>query len=349
MGLRYIGSKARVAAEILDVVGEPPDGACRFLDAFCGTGAVAEVAAARGWPVHLNDALASSVTMATARLLGADQVPMVATGGYAATIAALNALTPIEGFFTREYSPLSRTVTGTERRYFTEANTGRIDAIRLRIRELHFSHLINDLEHELLIADLIVAANHVANIAGTYGCFLAEWSSSARRELLLRPRMLPEWGGTVSTTVQDVRALVYRPGDVVYFDPPYTKRQYAAYYHLLETLAAGDAPAVTGVTGLRPWRHLASEFSYKSRALAALERLITDCPARRVLLSYSSEGHVSRHDLEACLSRLGGELRVHDLGRIGRYRPNVVATQRAEVHEYLFELRRPADTLRDAA
>ena len=41
--------------------------------------------------------------------------------------------------------------------------------------------------------------------------------------------------------------------DTVYLDPPYTKRQYAAYYHVLETLAYGDEPEVSGVTGLRPW------------------------------------------------------------------------------------------------
>ena len=34
--------------------------------------------------------------------------------------------------------------------------------------------------------------------------------------------------------------------DAVYADPPYTKRQYAAYYHILETIAAGDRPLISG-------------------------------------------------------------------------------------------------------
>ncbi|MEU0575679.1 DNA adenine methylase [Dermacoccus nishinomiyaensis] len=45
-GVRYIGNKARVADAILDLAGDPGDG--RFVDAFCGTGSVAAVAASRG-------------------------------------------------------------------------------------------------------------------------------------------------------------------------------------------------------------------------------------------------------------------------------------------------------------
>ena len=40
--------------------------------------------------------------------------------------------------------------------------------------------------------------------------------------------------------------------DTVYLDPPYTKRQYAAYYHILETISLGDEPIVEGICGIRP-------------------------------------------------------------------------------------------------
>ena len=113
-------------------------------------------------------------------------------------------------------------------------------------------------------------------------------------------------------------------GDVAYFDPPYTKRQYAAYYHLLETIAVGDSPDVVGVTGLRPWQSLASDFCYKTKALKAISTLVAATPARRILLSYSSEGHVTLDALREALSA-HGEVKVHDLGAIGRYRPNSVA------------------------
>jgi adenine-specific DNA-methyltransferase len=141
-------------------------------------------------------------------------------------------------------------------------------------------------------------------------------------------------------TVGDAIQLEYGAQDVAYFDPPYTKRQYAAYYHIPETIALGDAPEVGGVTGLRPWKHLASDYCYRTRARSALRELIETCPADRILLSYSNEGHVTRDDVEAVLEG-HGDVVVHTVGSIGRYRPNKgAATRGSHVEEYVFEVLR---------
>lgn len=57
MGYRYIGSKARIADEIIEYVKETAtmESGGFFVDAFSGTGVVAEKAAQIGWPVHVND------------------------------------------------------------------------------------------------------------------------------------------------------------------------------------------------------------------------------------------------------------------------------------------------------
>jgi len=70
------------------------------------------------------------------------------------------------------------------------------------------------------------------------------------------------------------------------------KRQYAAYYHVLETIVRHDEPPLTGSTGLRPWRTHASDWCYKRRAPAALEALVTKSSAERVVLSYSEDGQI---------------------------------------------------------
>jgi adenine-specific DNA methylase len=93
-------------------------------------------------------------------------------------------------------------------------------------------------------------------------------------------------------TTEDVFAIKSRPNDVIYLDPPYTKRQYASYYHVLETITLGDNPGVEGVAGLRPWKSRASVFCYKAKALQALVKLASSQGANRVLISYSEElGH----------------------------------------------------------
>src|SRR6185437_13594390 len=155
MSLRYIGSKARIADQIAAILGPWP-GQGRFVDAFCGTGIVARHAADLEWPVLLNDHLSSSVTMASAQVLAGAR-----------------------GFVWREYSPASL-ARGVERRYFTEANAARIDAIRGQIATWESSGTISPAEARLLVADLLAATNRVANIAGTYGCFLRNWTANAR-------------------------------------------------------------------------------------------------------------------------------------------------------------------------
>src|SRR5690606_16072947 len=111
-------------------------------------------------------------------------------------------------------------------------------------------------------------------------------------DIELRPRALFAGGGSITTSTLNATAVPVFVDDVVYLDPPYTKRQYAAYYHLLETIALGDEPSVEGVTGLRPWREKASDFCYRTRALGALTSLVNKLPARRIVISYSDDAHI---------------------------------------------------------
>jgi adenine-specific DNA-methyltransferase len=336
VGVRYIGSKARVADTILDLAGDPREG--RFIDAFCGTGSVAAAAADRGWAVTLNDALPSAVAMGIGATVGRGNVPFTALGGYASAVRALNEVPGHPGFLHAEYSPASASRGPVERRYFTEHNAARLDAMRAQIRRWSAARSLTWVEEELLIADLLQGANEVANISGTYGCFLRDWSASALREVKVRERALPHRTTDLDAIVGDVSLAPTTAEDTVYLDPPYTKRQYSAYYHVLETIHAGDSPEVGGVTGLRPWKDKASDYCYKTRALDALTRLVLGMTAHRILLSYSNEGHVPQERLVNALTE-AGSVTVHEVKTIGRYRPNAQASARGNtVNEYVIEV-----------
>ena len=111
----------------------------------------------------------------------------------------------------------------------------------------------------------------------------------------------------------------------------------AAYYHVLETLAHGDEPKVSGVTGLRPWGAKASPFNYKRLALSALLKLVQNTRATRVLISYSSDGHIDLQDLGVGLEKLGA-VEIHKLREIPRYQPRGLGG--ASVGEFVLELQR---------
>lgn len=339
MTFRYIGSKSRLVDQIAAYIGHPKQGGF-FVDAFCGTGVVAEAAADLGWNVRINDSLHSAVISAGARLTSADQAAFKKLGGYAKAIARLNAAKPKHGFMWREYSPASVDTCGLERRYFTLENAARIDAMRALIASWAEAGAIDEVEERLLIADLFGALNRVANIAGTFGCFLSTWTGQSQDKITMRCRELKASGVHVEATVGDVFDVPNTAKDLVYLDPPYTKRQYASYYHILETVALGDEPTVEGVAGLRPWKGLASDFCYKTRALKTLSRLVHGLNARKVLLSYSSEGHICMKDMQTELSMIG-TTKMHPLGTIGRYRPNKAASSTAsDVNEFLVVVER---------
>ena len=341
MCVRYIGSKTRVVQAILGYIGKPNGGT--FYDAFSGTGAVARAASEAGWQVHVNDHLTSAAMMSLARVTSSAQAAFLGTGDYSRAILELNAAQPRCGFIWREYSPASMHYCGVTRMYFTEENAKKLDGMRSQIDRWYRNKLISHTEMCILVADLLGAANRVANTAGTYGCFLSRWQRQSMNPIRVIERDIPSSAPKATMTSRDVLELRCEPEDTIYFDPPYTKRQYAAYYHILETIALGDEPAVKGVGGIRPWKDKASDYCYKVRAPLALERLVKHCRARRIFLSYSSQGHVSLDALTDNLAKLG-TVKVHDLDQVGRYRPNRAASKTgSKVQEVLFEIRKEQD------
>ena len=71
MGYRYIGSKARIANDIIQYLGVPQTEDGYFIDAFSGTGIVASKAADAGWKIKINDMMHNAAVISEARLLSA--------------------------------------------------------------------------------------------------------------------------------------------------------------------------------------------------------------------------------------------------------------------------------------
>ena len=337
MAIRYLGSKLRVLEALADLIGRPSTGAGRLVDGFSGTGVVASIAADLGWEVHVNDHLRCARLLSSARLVSSSDVLYGSIGGYVEAVARLNSAPPKPGFLWREYSPASEGHAPRPRLYFTEENAARLDGMRLQISQWADAGVLSDAEVGLILADLIEAASAVANTAGTFGCFLSTWSSTALRQLEVTARVLRSDPVRFTCGELDVFSVPTEEQDTLYLDPPYTKRNYAAYYHVLETIAHGDEPTVTGVTGLRPWESKASPFNYKRRALEAMLTLVKQSLARRVLISYSNEGHINLEALARGLQPWG-VVEIHELGEISRYQPRGPIVQ--GVGEFVIEFHR---------
>lgn len=325
MGYRYIGAKTRIINWVLGTVSETCKSGDHVVDLMTGTASVASALRAAGYRVTANDVMTYSYHHACTALLLSEPpsfsglaetfVSRRATrlfdgSAYEGVLQAITDLDPVEGYFWCELSPGGKPANGEQpRNYFTTENAMRIDAARTWIRDAASQGVINPLEHSLLLHDLIMAANDVANIAGTYGHYLSKTVERSRVPLALSPTtwapMLNDVGGHEVTRgyAEDVAARL--AADVCYIDPPYMKRQYAANYHVLETLAREDEPEAVGVSGLRPWRDQYSNFCTKTKIHDSFRRIFggMDCP--RFIVSYSEDGLIPVEGLVELFSEFG--------------------------------------------
>ncbi len=320
-------------------------------DLFCGTAAVSGLFKRLGNRVVANDNLRLGYVFAQAalnisdepvfaRLFNAGEIPKnIAVSLYEArydhVLAYLNELPGEEGFLFREYCPGGTHTGRFERRYFSDENARKIDAIRSRLALWRKEELLSEAELCLLLADLMRATNRVANIAGTYGCFIKHWDARAQKPIsLLRSPIIPSVFAHEVLSADANAVARSHDFDVLYLDPPYTWRHYGAYYHILETIALGDEPAVSGRTGLRPWEDSRSRYCHRTDAVNALAELVACARARHLFLSYNDEGLISHDQIISILSTRGNPL----CSEVGyrRYRSNHGGTKKNVLRERLY-------------
>jgi len=350
MAIEFIGHKRNLLPFIINVIEDETGGVPKeIVDLFCGTASVSRKFKELGYRVIANDHLVFCSTFAKAVLLVnsepvfagiSDQIGNVTgrllePGPYPRVLAHLHSLPGYSGFFCKHYSPASSQYSDFQRMYFTTQNAARIDAIRRQIQR--WAPLLTEAEEALLICDLIRASNAVSNIAGTYGCYLKYWKRRAKRPLTLKPSTITPGSPRHQVFCEDANTLAERvEAPIIYADPPYTKRQYSAYYHIPETIAVGDEPQISGRTGLRPWEDKASDYCYRSRAPDALADLVSKLNCQFFFLSYSVDGQMSHQTILEVLSTRG-RVKTYS-AHYRRYKSNLVSRRTEPLEEKLYAL-----------
>ena len=311
--MKYIGNKSNLLGfieESLKTAAVPFQGT--FTDLFSGTTSVAEHFKKLGFSITANDFMTYSYVFQRA-FIESNEIPTfdkvleslnlsVSTSPAQATLDFLNNLAPQEGYAFQNYGAEGN----QNRMYFTRENACLIDSMRDTIQKWNDEDLVNDPEFYYLLAVLIDAADHVANMSGTYGAFLKIWRSVALKRINLKVR--PVFGNSKYNYANKRRAedlITEISGDILYLDPPYNSRQYAPNFHVLESIAVWDKQALSGKTGLRNYENQKSDFSSKMKAAQALETIISHANFHFIALSYNNEGIIPHEDLLAILEAKG--------------------------------------------
>ena len=347
MGYRYIGSKDKLASTLIAEIRHKCPDAHSVIDLMAGTGLFSLALRREGYRVIASDVMTYSFHHLVVNLklnhapefVGLHNIVHTGENTYESVLEYLNHIQSEAGYFTKEYSPGGNPTAGCKpRMYFTTENASKIDAIRKTIKEWHEHNMINDIEHSLLLHDLIMAANDIANIAGTYGHYLSHFVQRSTDPILLSPSVFEENNNTEGHEIRRGYAEELSPlltGDVCYIDPPYIKRQYAANYHILETLAREDEPEAIGESGLRPWRDQYSNFCSKVRIRNAFDLIIRSINCRDIFISYSEDGLLPINDLMNFLG-LYGNVELSEI-RYKRFRSNN-SKKGLDLTEYLIYL-----------
>jgi len=280
--LRYMGNKNRLLQEICPIIEAlcPPGGTvCDLMAGTCAVG----YALKGPRRIFANDVQTYSYIVARALIENPGECISSASCWFLEDPYRTGL--QVSGFFTAHYADT----------YFSEAQCRALDALRRAIEPLP------EPRRSLYLAALLCAMGRCQSTTGHFAQFLPDANP---RVTALRALDLWEVFLSCCSLFSAVQAgdglafclpteeLLLRPEmaevDCFYLDPPYTADQYSRFYHILETAALMDAPALSGKGRYRTGR-FRSDFCYRDRAEAAFSRVMmhTSSFGAPLVISYS--------------------------------------------------------------
>lgn len=219
------------------------------------------------------------------------------------------------GFITELYAPEDTyNIKEGERVFFTTRNANYIDTCRAMIETFP-----KDIQ-PFFIAPLISEASVKNNTGGVFKGFYKNKEG------------IGQFGGTAKNALSRIKADIEIPFpifsnfecevvnyqsdsntlakelknlDVVYIDPPYNQHPYGSNYFMLNLINNYNKPAsISDVSGIpRDWNR--SNYNKKAKALESMKSLCENLDSKYLLISYNSEGFISKEEMLIMLNSVG--------------------------------------------
>ncbi|MFM7390346.1 MAG: DNA adenine methylase [Vampirovibrionales bacterium] len=323
--ITYIGNKrlllphiAVVLDELIKNLNKPH---VSSLDLFSGSGCVSRLLKLKTNHVYANDLESYSCLINRCFLKNkADINWLEATHMLESSLQHIDALLETgllleERWIRTHYAPKNeQAIQKDDRCFYTVENALFLDASRVVL------HQLPTLYKELLLAPLLSKASVHVNTAGIFkgfyknkagiGQFGGEGQHALKRikgKITLELPCLVDSPASFEVFQQDALALVQTlPAvDIAYLDPPYNQHPYGSNYFMLNAIATNKQPQnISKVSGIPDdWNR--SPFNKAAEAQATLFEVVQKLKARYVVISYNSEGFISKEAFLTFLKTLG--------------------------------------------
>lgn len=317
--ITYLGNKRR----LLDFIGQAVKQVrtrlggrtLRCFDAFAGSGIVSRYLKQHAHQLFTNDLEEYSRVLNSCYLANSDTVQAARLPELHAELLQRIAQHPTPGLIADQYAPQNDdNIQPGERVFYTRQNAVYLDTARRLIGQLP-----QEVQH-FFLAPLLCEASIHTNTAGIFkgfykdrdgvGKFGGRGANALQR--ILAPIRLPlpvfsrfDCEHHVMQMDATAAAASLPELDLTYLDPPYNQHPYGSNYFMLNLLLKYEQPArISRVSGIpADWNR--SPYNKRQQVQQALNNLLAAIPARFILISYNSEGFISRPEMQALLARHG--------------------------------------------
>ncbi len=220
------------------------------------------------------------------------------------------------GFISKLYSPYDdKNIKYGERVFYTTRNAMYIDTARQLLEEIEEPY------KTLLLGPLLYEASTKNNTAGIFkgfyknsktmtGQFGGNGKNALNRimaDIDLKLPVLSDFECNVHIFQKDTNKLIYSLPelDIVYLDPPYNQHPYGSNYFMLNLINNYIEPKIVSkVSGIpNDWNK--SNYNKKTLALSSLEEICKVLKAKYILISFNSEGFITKKQMKEMLSKYG--------------------------------------------
>jgi adenine-specific DNA-methyltransferase len=235
---------------------------------------------------------------------------------HAGLLAALDGDALQEGIISRLYAPQDdKNILCGERVFYTSRNARYIDTARMLIEKL------DEADRPFFLGPLLSEASIHANTSGVFKGFYKEKKSDRGRfggtnadalSRILGNIGLPfpvfsNFSCPVQIFREDAAAAADKAPEVdfAYLDPPYNQHPYGSNYFMLNLIAEYREPSrLSPVSGIpKDWNR--SAYNSCVNAQDAFADLIQKLKAKFLLISFNSEGFITRENMPALLRKAG--------------------------------------------